>query len=286
MALHRTPWPLGVRTKSVPTLLPPTLLLLLKSVPSPHLMKIEYQSLTSPKRLICLTWVHMIARMAAFSTHRAQVQWWKARSDQNQSVLQWVRPARGIWRRSYLGERKAYRLFPTPFLIQIFRIRQAVVMTQMKREEESEQGAHLFLQASRRVEPAVEGLVSRYWPYTYVPVSCVRSLYEMYVRIRTYVAAYMYVDVYVHAVVAQKFIILFSLLEKYLFRCIQFLTVSFINLWTIKEPWHLTAFWCDPTWGPAWLSILCIVWHADVLMLVCTLFIWLRFTYIRTYIRR
>ena len=58
----------------------------------------------------------------------------------------------------------------------------------------------------------------------------------MYVRIRTYVAAYMYVDVYVHAVVAQKFIILFSLLEKYLFRCIQFLTVSFINLWTIKEP--------------------------------------------------
>ena len=242
MALPRTPWPLGVRTKSVPTLLPPTLLLLLRSVPSPRLTKTEYQSLTSLNRLICPTWVPMIVRMVAFSTHRAQVQWWKAKSDQNQSVLQWVSPVRGIWRRSYLEERKAYRLFPTPFLIQIFWIRPAVVMRQMKRGEKSEQGAHLLLQASQRVEPAVEGLVSRYWPYTHAPVSCVVCMRCKH----TYMCSYGHVRICTYRI-CSKIIILISLVEKYLFKCIPFLTISFINLRTIRKSRHLSPYCCDPT---------------------------------------
>ena len=58
-----------------------------------------------------------------------------------------------------------------------------------------------------------------------------------------YVAAGMYV----HTVFAQKIIILISLVEKYLFKCIPFLTISFINLRTIRESHHLTPYCCDPT---------------------------------------
>lgn len=162
MALLLTLWPFEARTKSVPTLWPPTLLLRPRSVPGQHLMKAVFQSLTSLNRKTCLIWAHMIVWMAVSSTLPAPDQWTKARSDRNQSVLECFRAVKGNRRRSYLEERRAYRRFPTQFPTQTLGIQQTVVMRQMRRGRENEQGVHPLLQAGWRVEPAVEGIVSRY----------------------------------------------------------------------------------------------------------------------------
>lgn len=159
MVLHHILWPLEARTKSVPTLWPPTSLLHPRSVPGLHLMKVECQSLTSLNRTIRRKWAHMIAWMAAFIIHLVQARWSRTRSDQNPSALKCFRAVKE--RRSYLAERKACQPFPTQFPIQIFWIQQAVVTRQMRRRENN-QGGNPVLLGDWKVEPAVEGIVGRY----------------------------------------------------------------------------------------------------------------------------